>query len=137
MYWRRTWLSTPVLLPGESHGQRSLAGYSPWGRTESDMIERASQQWHWCNGLWYPMVPLWYPRVSAGETSKRPECREKQRDRTVVHLPGNIFNREIHFFFSFFFFVVNFVIHWNETAMGLHVFPIPIPPPTSLSTRSP
>ena len=36
----------------------------------------------------------------------------------------------------FFFFVVNFVIHWNETAMGLHVFPIPIPPPTSLSPRS-
>ena len=39
--------------------------------------------------------------------------------------------------FLFFLFVVNFVIHWNETAMGLHVFPIPIPPPTSLSTRSP
>ena len=36
----------------------------------------------------------------------------------------------------FFLFVVNFVIHWNETSMGLHVFPIPIPPPTSLSTRS-
>ena len=35
-----------------------------------------------------------------------------------------------------FLFVVHFVIHWNETAMGLHVFPIPIPPPTSLSTRS-
>ena len=30
---------------------------------------------------------------------------------------------------SFFFIVVDFVIHWNETAMGLHVFPIPIPPP--------
>ena len=29
----------------------------------------------------------------------------------------------------FFLFVVDFVIHWNETAMGLHVFPIPIPPP--------
>ena len=39
--------------------------------------------------------------------------------------------------FFFFLFVVNFVIHWNETAMGLHVFPIPISPPTSLSTRSP
>ena len=37
----------------------------------------------------------------------------------------------------FFLFVVNFVIHWNETAMGLHVFPILIPPPTSLSTRFP
>ena len=36
----------------------------------------------------------------------------------------------------FFFFVVAFVIHWNETATGLHVFPILIPPPTSLSTRS-
>ena len=39
-------------------------------------------------------------------------------------------------FFFFFLFVVNFVVHWNETAMGLHVFPIPIPRPTSLSTRS-
>ena len=29
-----------------------------------------------------------------------------------------------------------FVIHWNESAMDLHVFPIPVPPPTSLSTRS-
>ena len=40
------------------------------------------------------------------------------------------------FLFFFFFIVVGFVIHWNESAMGLHVFPIPIPPPTSLSTRS-
>ena len=39
--WRRTWPSTPVLLPGESHGQRSLAGYSPWRRTESDTTEGA------------------------------------------------------------------------------------------------
>ena len=31
---------TPVFLPGESHGQRSLVGYSPWGRTESDATER-------------------------------------------------------------------------------------------------
>ena len=34
--WRRTWQPTPVFLPEESHGQRSLAGCSPWGRTESD-----------------------------------------------------------------------------------------------------
>ena len=31
--------STPVLLPGKSHGQRSLVGYSPWGRKESDTTE--------------------------------------------------------------------------------------------------
>ena len=29
--WRRKWQPTPVFLPGKSHGQRSLAGYSPWG----------------------------------------------------------------------------------------------------------
>ena len=32
--------STPVLLPGKSHGRRSLIGYSPWGHKESDMTER-------------------------------------------------------------------------------------------------
>ena len=37
--WRRAWQPTPVFLPRESHGQRSLAGYSPWGRKESDMTE--------------------------------------------------------------------------------------------------
>ena len=37
--WRRTWQPTSIFLPRESHGQRSLAGYSPWGRTESDMTK--------------------------------------------------------------------------------------------------
>ena len=39
-------------------------------------------------------------------------------------------------FILFFLFVVNFVIHLNEKVLGSHVFPIPIPPPTSLPTRS-
>ena len=38
--WRRQWQPTPVLLPGKSHGWRSLVGCSPWGREESDMTER-------------------------------------------------------------------------------------------------
>ena len=37
---RRQWHPTPVLLPGKSHGRRSLVGYSPWGREEPDMTER-------------------------------------------------------------------------------------------------
>ena len=37
---RRQWHPTPVLLPGKSHGQRSLVGCNPWGREESDMTER-------------------------------------------------------------------------------------------------
>ena len=38
-YRRRQWQPTPVLLPGKSHGHRSLVGCSPWGREESDMTE--------------------------------------------------------------------------------------------------
>ena len=37
-YWK--WQPTPVFLPGKFHGLRSLVGYSPWGRKESDMTER-------------------------------------------------------------------------------------------------
>ena len=37
--WKREWLSTPVFLSGESHGQRSLAGHSPGGHKDSDAIE--------------------------------------------------------------------------------------------------
>ena len=37
--WRRAWEPTPVFLSGESHEQRSLAGYSPWGHMESDMTK--------------------------------------------------------------------------------------------------
>ena len=40
MHWRRQWHPTPELLPGKSHGQRSLVGCSPWGRKESDTTER-------------------------------------------------------------------------------------------------
>ena len=38
--WRWEWLPTSIFLPGEFHGQRSLAGYSPWGHKESDMTEQ-------------------------------------------------------------------------------------------------
>ena len=41
--WRRKWQPTPVLLPEESHGQRSLEGCSPWGHKESDTTEVT---WH-------------------------------------------------------------------------------------------
>ena len=37
--WRRKRQPTPVFMPGESHGPRSLVGYNPWGRKESDTTE--------------------------------------------------------------------------------------------------
>ena len=38
--WRREWQPTPEFLPGEFHGQRSLAGYSPWGHKELDTTDQ-------------------------------------------------------------------------------------------------
>ena len=37
--WRRKWQPTPVFLPGESHGQRSLVGYGPWVCKESNVTD--------------------------------------------------------------------------------------------------
>ena len=40
LFWKRQWHPTPVLLPGKSHGWRSLVGCSPWGRQELDTTEQ-------------------------------------------------------------------------------------------------
>ena len=39
--WSQAWQSTPVFLPGESPGQKSLVGHSPWGHNEVDTTEHA------------------------------------------------------------------------------------------------
>ena len=44
---KRKWQPTPVFLPGESHGQTSLAGYSPWGHKESDTTEQIMHTHTW------------------------------------------------------------------------------------------
>ena len=44
MHWRRKWQPTPVFLPGESQGRRSLVGCCLWGHTESDTTEATQQQ---------------------------------------------------------------------------------------------
>ena len=44
--WRRDWLATPVFLLGECHGQRSLKGYNPCDKKESDMIELKTLSLH-------------------------------------------------------------------------------------------
>ena len=45
-YWRRKWQPTPVFLPRDSHGQRSLVGYRPWVRKESDTTEQLHFHFH-------------------------------------------------------------------------------------------
>ena len=44
--WRRKWQPTPVFLPGESHGQRSLTGYNPWGHKNWTQLKRPMTQTH-------------------------------------------------------------------------------------------
>ena len=65
---RRQWHPTPVLLPGKSHGRRSLVGCSPWGREESDTTERL--HFHFSlpcigEGKWQP-TPVFLPGESQG-----------------------------------------------------------------------
>ena len=61
--WRRKWQPAPEFLPGESHGQRSLAGYSPWDHRKLHVTERlgtAHTVWLW---LLYPSVPALKSRL--------------------------------------------------------------------------
>ena len=44
--WRRKWQPAPLFLPGESHGQWSLVGYSPWGHRESNVTEQPITHTH-------------------------------------------------------------------------------------------
>ena len=61
--WRRKWQPTPVFLPGESHGQRSLVGCSPRGHKELDMTERQST--HACTWIFMFTcdVYMWLPPI--------------------------------------------------------------------------
>ena len=53
--WIRKWQPAPVLLPGKSHGRKSLVGYNPWGRKESDTTKRL----HFHFSLSVHIAPHW------------------------------------------------------------------------------
>ena len=103
---RRQWQPTPVLLPGKSHGQRSLVGFSPWGHGESDTTERLHFHLEHWSGLSFPFpgdlpspglepmspaletdsVPPEPPGKSVGEGNGNPlqcSCLENPRDGGV------------------------------------------------------
>ena len=59
--WRKKWQPTPAFLPGKSHGQRNLVGYSPWGCKELDPTEQLNTIPS-CMGTWDPSAPpAWSP----------------------------------------------------------------------------
>ena len=55
--WRRKWQPTPVFVPGVFHGQRSLAGYSPWGCKELDTTEETANPSILINGQLQKIKP--------------------------------------------------------------------------------
>ena len=61
--WRWKWQPTPIFLLGKSQGQRSLAGYSPWGSKESDMTKRLTLSLHF-TVAWGTLVP--WPGIDPG-----------------------------------------------------------------------
>ena len=72
--WRRECLSTPVFLPGEFHGQRTLVGYSSWDRKESDTTE-------------------WLSPTVVGEGQRKPTCCcpwDSKESDTIRWLNSNI-----------------------------------------------
>ena len=76
MHWKKKWQPTPVFLPGESHGQRSLAGYSPQGCKESDTTEQLhftslhfEHLWH-CLSLGLEWKLIFSSPVATAEFSK-------------------------------------------------------------------
>ena len=74
MHWRRKWQPTPAFLPGESHGQRRLVGYSPWGCKESDRTERLHfTSLHFTRPLSFRAPPTSLPSFTCGpETGEHP-----------------------------------------------------------------
>ena len=57
--WRRKEQTTPVFLPGKSHGQRSLAEYSPWGHEESDTTEQLDIDTHVPTVCYMILMVMW------------------------------------------------------------------------------
>ena len=57
--WKRVWQPTSVFLPRESHGQRSPAGYSPWGHKELDTIEQLTLSLQRYKYNWFTLLYIW------------------------------------------------------------------------------
>ena len=98
---RRKWQPTPVFLPGESHGQRSLAGYSPWGHKELDVI--------WVTEHRHTRKSIVLPSPDGPWGAHKLDVQEKSR-MVTQYIPFKVQTQEKNWLasksslFSFFFF---------------------------------
>ena len=73
--WRKKWQSTPVFLPGKSHGERNLAGYSPWGRRVRHNLVAEQAHTKLVSGGWHSKI---------GNSERNDEEMSKQGYCTVL-----------------------------------------------------
>ena len=99
--WRREWLSTPVFLPEEFHGQRSLVGYSPWGHKESDTTEWLTHEKEggprflsYINGDHLPSPCR--RRVVCWETRNKGDCRSEDTRHKNGHQNQELHNLKVY-----------------------------------------
>ena len=95
MHWRRKWQPTPVFLPGESQGRRSLVRCCLWGRTESDMTE-VTWQWQQQRGgnRWHTdsvsPLPLQRPQLAGFFASSLDHYQELCRNHRFLSFPQSV-----------------------------------------------
>ena len=80
--WRRKWHPTPVFMPGESHGQKCLTGYSPWGlRLRYDWNESARTHWPQIPCFWWSgcLPSSWHREGTFHMGVASPAFRKKRR----------------------------------------------------------
>ena len=88
--WRRAWQPTLVFSPGEFHGQRSLAGYSPWGRKESDLTEQLKISLSSWFSVSNPGPFFIFPYIEAHITFLQPASRSCLLGSTIQHQASEV-----------------------------------------------
>ena len=83
--WRRKGQPSPVLLPGESHGRRGLAGYSPWGRKQSDTLGDLAQHLLSAGGK----TVAWILLLVAGASPAQLLGAEHSLEHALLQEPGD------------------------------------------------
>ena len=100
--WSRKWELTPVFLPRKFHGQRNLAGYSPWDCKESDMTKHvvhililskiSESMWHVSHSLpQFPILPFFTVTLHWPKVTKRPDCPSPWTSRAIVSVQNYSF----------------------------------------------
>ena len=106
--WRRKWQPTSVFLPGESHGQRSLMGYRPWGCKESDTTEQLSMHL-------FSLPRAWVQSLVRELRFHKPQHGQYINNKNTIYViwMTKIYISHIYLIFTHSFWFTTFQNSWN------------------------